>query len=98
MQQDSLHKPSAGLTRMSHIKTSFRYQEKPCGGIAKRIFDVALALMAIILLSPLLLAVGLAVKLSDRGPAFLAIRGSVIRDASSNAGNFAACCRIRSTC
>ena len=70
MQQNSLHKPSAGLTPGSHIKTSFRYQEKPCGGIAKRIFDVALALMAIILLSPLLLAVGLAVKLSDRGPAF----------------------------
>lgn len=45
-------------------KKSFR------GGHGKRAFDVALALIAISVLSPLLLILALVVKLSDGGPAF----------------------------
>lgn len=42
---------------------------QPCGGAIKRVFDFTLALFAIIILSPLLLAVAIAVRLSDGGPA-----------------------------
>jgi exopolysaccharide production protein ExoY len=43
---------------------------QPCGGALKRAFDFTVALIAIIILSPLLICVALAVKLSDGGPAF----------------------------
>ncbi len=43
--------------------------EQPCGGALKRVFDFVVALMAIIILSPLLICVALAVRLSDGGPA-----------------------------
>lgn len=39
------------------------------GGQGKRVFDVALALVMILVLSPLLLGLALAVRLSDNGPA-----------------------------
>ncbi|WP_135450035.1 MULTISPECIES: sugar transferase [Tabrizicola] len=39
------------------------------GGFRKRAFDVALATVAIVLLSPLLIGVALAIRLSDGGPA-----------------------------
>ena len=42
----------------------------PCGGTTKRIFDFLLALSAIVILSPLLVCVAIAVRLSDGGPAF----------------------------
>lgn len=41
-----------------------------CGGNLKRGFDVAFALLAIILLSPLLIGLALAIKFYDGGPAF----------------------------
>jgi Undecaprenyl-phosphate glucose phosphotransferase len=40
--------------------------------VAKRLFDVAIASLGLLLLSPLLLLVAVAVKLSSRGPAFYA--------------------------
>lgn len=40
------------------------------GGAGKRAFDIALVLVSALLLAPLLLGLALAVKLSDRGPAF----------------------------
>ena len=42
----------------------------PCGGHMKRAFDVFLALVACILLSPLLIGLTLAIHFSDGGPAF----------------------------
>lgn len=41
------------------------------GRIVKRVFDLVVSLLAIILLSPLLLLIALLVKLSDGGPVFL---------------------------
>ncbi|MET0257604.1 MAG: sugar transferase [Methylobacterium sp.] len=43
---------------------------KPVGGLHKRCFDVCVALLALIALSPLFVLVALAVKASDRGPIF----------------------------
>jgi exopolysaccharide biosynthesis polyprenyl glycosylphosphotransferase len=52
------------LIGMTEPKYSFKTQ------IAKRIFDVAAALFLLVVLSPLLLALALAVKLSSKGPVF----------------------------
>lgn len=40
----------------------------PCGGLLKRIFDIAFATTALVALSPLLLGLALMVRLTDRGP------------------------------
>jgi exopolysaccharide production protein ExoY len=69
MQHDYIHKSHQVLPHVPQIKPSNDHYVKPCGGAAKRAFDFVLALIAILLLSPLLLAVGLAVRLSDQGPA-----------------------------
>jgi exopolysaccharide production protein ExoY len=69
MHENYLHKTHQALTETSITKTIIDHQGKPCGGAMKRVFDIVLALIAIFLLSPLLLAVGFAVHLSDRGPA-----------------------------
>lgn len=45
------------------------YAEQPCGGALKRVFDFVVALIALVILSPLLICVALAVRLSDGGPA-----------------------------
>ena len=42
---------------------------QPLGGYAKRAFDVAVSLLALILLSPLMLFVALLIKMTDGGPA-----------------------------
>ncbi|PLL10666.1 hypothetical protein C0V75_20290 [Tabrizicola sp. TH137] len=55
---------------ISTAQQSIAYREDVCGGVIKRTFDIILALIAIVLLSPLLVGVALAVKLSDGGPAF----------------------------
>jgi exopolysaccharide production protein ExoY len=44
--------------------------ERPIGGSAKRWFDITAALAAILFLLPLFCVIALAIKLSDRGPAF----------------------------
>jgi Undecaprenyl-phosphate glucose phosphotransferase len=42
----------------------------PFGGFAKRVFDIVMASMTLVLLSPLLAAIALLVKLDSPGPAF----------------------------
>ncbi len=42
----------------------------PIGGMAKRVFDIALAIVAIVLLSPLLFGVAMLIKLTSPGPVF----------------------------
>jgi exopolysaccharide production protein ExoY len=49
-------------------------QHPPVGGIRKRVFDILLASVAIVLLSPLFVMVALLVKLSDGGRVFYAHR------------------------
>jgi exopolysaccharide production protein ExoY len=44
--------------------------EKPMGGVWKRTLDIAIAISALFLLSPLFLLTALLVKLSDGGPVF----------------------------
>jgi exopolysaccharide production protein ExoY len=51
------------------MQQSIVYREHVRGGLTKRAFDIVVALVAILLLSPLLIGVALAVKLSDGGPA-----------------------------
>lgn len=53
-----------GPSKFADLNDSIR------GGLPKRVFDVALVLVAILLLAPLLLGLAIAVRLSDRGPAF----------------------------
>lgn len=60
-QQDAILLPSA--------QQSAQYSEAPCGGQVKRVFDIILAVLAIILLSPLLIGLALAIRLSDGGAA-----------------------------
>ena len=60
-QQDAILLPSA--------QQSAHHGEAPCGGQVKRAFDIVLALLAIILLSPLLVGLALTIRLSDGGPA-----------------------------
>lgn len=54
---------------ISSMQQSIVYREHVRGGLTKRAFDIVVALVAILLLSPLLIGVALAVKLSDGGPA-----------------------------
>lgn len=42
----------------------------PCGGHLKRLFDLAFASCALVILSPLMLGVALMIRLTDGGPAF----------------------------
>ncbi len=44
------------------------FHKKPCYECIKRIFDLVVSLAAIIVLSPVLLVIALAIRLEDRGP------------------------------
>ena len=44
------------------------FHKKPCYECIKRIFDLLISLAAVILLSPVLLVISLAIRLEDRGP------------------------------
>jgi polysaccharide biosynthesis protein PslA len=61
-----------GFDRFEHIPTAVVAQGPLCARdrMLKRSFDIALALAALLLLAPLLLLVGLLVKLEDGGPIF----------------------------
>ena len=59
-------RPVAGLPLL-HVEEP---QADEAGGVAKRAFDVLLTLGALVVLSPLILAVALAVKVTDGGPVF----------------------------
>jgi exopolysaccharide biosynthesis polyprenyl glycosylphosphotransferase len=59
-------RPVAGLPLL-HVEGP---QTDEAGGLAKRLFDFGGALFGIVLISPLLLAVALLVKLEDGGPIF----------------------------
>ena len=63
--QERNHKTVDHFTHFSTLRA-----KAPCGGTIKRIFDFLLALSAIIILSPLLICVAIAVRLSDGGSAF----------------------------
>lgn len=69
MQQNLLQKSQDDLSEYPNTQSSDLHRETPCGGLTKRGFDFILALIAIVLLSPLLAAVALAVRLSDGGSA-----------------------------
>lgn len=59
------------MVALEHQQAKIGYLgEAPFGGAPKRAFDVVAATAAIILLIPLMLLVGLAVKLYDGGPIF----------------------------
>lgn len=55
---------------LSSAQQSLTFWENPCGGRLKRAFDFVAALLAIIILSPLLVGLSIAIWLSDGGPAF----------------------------
>ncbi len=59
-------RPVAGLPLL-HVEQP---QADNAGGLSKRLFDVVLAGLALVLLSPLLAVVALVVKLHDGGPVF----------------------------
>lgn len=44
------------------------FHKKPCYECIKRIFDLLISLVAVVLLSPVLLIISLAIRLEDRGP------------------------------
>ena len=44
------------------------FHKKPCYECIKRIFDLLISLVAVVLLSPALLVISLAIRLEDRGP------------------------------
>ena len=44
------------------------FHKKPCYECFKRIFDLVVSLVAVIVLSPVLLVISLAIRLEDRGP------------------------------
>jgi len=44
------------------------FHKKPCYECIKRIFDLLISLVAVVLLSPVLLVISLAIRLEDRGP------------------------------
>lgn len=44
------------------------FHKKPCYECIKRLFDLLLSLIAVIVLSPVLLVISLAIRLEDRGP------------------------------
>lgn len=44
------------------------FHKKPCYECIKRIFDLLISLAAVVLLSPVLLVISLAIRLEDRGP------------------------------
>lgn len=51
-----------------------RVADRPVGGYRKRVLDIVVAAVALLLLAPLMIGVALAVKLSDRGPIFFGQR------------------------
>jgi exopolysaccharide production protein ExoY len=62
--QEAMTLPSA-----TSAQQSASFAELPCGGHVKRAFDIGLSALAIILLSPLLIGLALAIRFSDGGPA-----------------------------
>ena len=69
MQQTYLRKQNHDAVEYQFAPFSATRAKQPCGGALKRAFDIVVSLTAIIILSPLLLLVALAVRLSDGGPA-----------------------------
>jgi exopolysaccharide biosynthesis polyprenyl glycosylphosphotransferase len=59
-------RPVAGLPLL-HVEQP---QAGEAGGLPKRVFDVTMALLALLLLAPVMVGVALAVKLHDGGPVF----------------------------
>lgn len=55
------------LPRASALRVNI---DAPCGARHKRAFDVMLASLSIVILSPLLIGLAVAIRLSDGGPAF----------------------------
>lgn len=70
MQQTYIQERNHAAVNYQFAPFTERSAKTPCGGAIKRVFDFLLALTAIIILSPLLVSVAIAVRLSDGGPAF----------------------------
>ncbi len=62
-------RPPEAMTLPS-AQQSLPARDNPCGGFLKRAFDIVAASLAIIVLSPILICISLAIRLSDGGPAF----------------------------
>tara|TARA_B100001250_G_scaffold368236_1_gene350804 strand:- start:1005 stop:2387 length:1383 start_codon:yes stop_codon:yes gene_type:complete len=58
----------AGLPLLSNIKNSIT--QKPFYNLFKRLFDLLFSLIGIIIISPICLIVGIAIKINDGGPIF----------------------------
>lgn len=56
------------LTQLHSVDLPRPWPTAPFGGVAKRTIDVLIALVALIVLAPVMLAVALAVKVQDGGP------------------------------
>ena len=61
---------------------------------AKRILDVVAAAFGLLLLAPLFLVVGVAIKLTSPGPTFLCRSGTAIGGADSTCVSFVAWCKM----
>ena len=52
------------------MREAYAYQAKPVYDFVKRLIDILCSLLALVVLSPVLLAVAMLVKAEDGGPAF----------------------------
>ena len=70
VKDDGFRIQDAGASTLFRASALGLNNDAPCGARIKRVFDVVLAFLAIILLSPLLIGLALVIRLSDGGPAF----------------------------
>jgi exopolysaccharide production protein ExoY len=70
MEYDSLRVRQQPATSFQIWTQSKASAVPACGGRVKRLFDIGLSLVAIILLSPLFIGLALAIRISDAGPVF----------------------------
>ena len=62
--------PQSSILMLPQVSQFPTISDLPCGGHLKRMFDFTMALIACVLLAPLLFGLALAIHLSDGGPAF----------------------------
>lgn len=70
--QNAAERYRQGEARIAHRITDRRLIRKvrAANGLAKRVFDVAVAALALVFLSPAFLTIALLIKFADRGPVF----------------------------
>lgn len=70
LKHEEFRVPQAGATTLPRAPALRVNIDAPCGARRKRAFDVVLASLSIVILSPLLIGLAVAIRLSDGGPAF----------------------------